>query len=208
MLYFLIDLFTGALVPLIVVLIIFALAKKAGAGKTVLVALFTLYLAELFDIVGIPYIQLLTWNPILNWIPFSDLLKERFSFWAVFQFAANIALFVPFGILLPAIWRSFRRLAATVSAGALLSVCIELAQLCSARVTAVDDLLMNTLGTVIGYLIVSAAAKKRWRAAPAEAGTAGRDRRELLLITGLVLVSVVFVKYAVGSYIYSLPLFR
>ena len=206
MLYYLIDLLSGAIVPLAAVLIIFGIVKKAGAKKTILIALFTLYLAEMFDIVGVPYAQVLKWNPILNPVPFSDLFKEGFSFWAVFQFAANIALFVPFGVLLPAIWKSFRRLSQTAISGALLSICIELSQLFSHRVTALDDLLMNTLGALLGYLLIAAFSKKRWKKDAPEAGIGGRDRAELLVVTGLSLVSVILFKYAISSYVYGLPM--
>lgn len=65
----------------------------------------------------------------------------------------NILLFVPFGILFPfvvkGIWTRF-----TVPVGFLTSVCIELIQLITERgYCQLDDVVMNTLGTLIGYVI-------------------------------------------------------
>ena len=204
-----IDLFTGAIAPLVAVLVIFGTVKKTGAAKTLLIVLFTLYLAEMLDLVGVNYAQFWKWNPTVNLIPFSDLIKEHFSFGAIFQFAANIILFIPFGIFLPLIWKSFRNLPSTLLAGGLLSLCIELAQLFSSRVCAVDDLLMNSIGTLLGYLIISGLRKTRWRPNGAEAkADMRRDCAELLTITALVLFSVIFIKYAIGNCIYSLEIFR
>lgn len=209
MLYSFIDLFSGAIVPFIVILLVFGIIKKAGIRKIILIVLFMLYLAKMVDKVGIPYIQVLSWNPIFNIIPFSDLFQEGLSFWVIFQFVANIVLFIPLGIFLPVIWKSFRQFHATVIAGALMSICIEFSQLFSARVTATDDLLMNTLGTVIGYLIIAGLLKKRWKKNDRDTGeTSKRDRIESLLVVGAVFLSAIFVKYTIGGFIYSLPLFQ
>ncbi|MDD3244069.1 MAG: VanZ family protein [Eubacteriales bacterium] len=209
MLFRLIDILNGAIVPLIAIPIIFGGIKRDGAKKMILVALFTLYLATVFDIVGMPYVQVLSMNPAINLIPFSDLFKEQFSPQAIFQFAANIVLFIPFGIFLPAIWKGFRSFRSTAIAGALLSLCIELCQLFSSRVVATDDLLMNTLGAMIGYGIIAAImVKKHRKSEDAETATPFKhDGVELLIVVGLVLVCVIFIKYPIAGIIYSLPLF-
>lgn len=62
----------------------------------------------------------------------------------------NVILFVPFGVLLPALFPRVR-FGAAVLAGFAGSLVIELAQyvLC-AGVSDVDDLILNTLGTLVG----------------------------------------------------------
>lgn len=186
MLFSIIDLFSGAIIPLIV-LAVFCLLKRVEMKKIICVVLFILYFSAVLDIVGIPYAQSWTWKPIINLLPFSDLPKEAFSFWSVFQFAANMVLFIPFGMFLPAIWKRFRSFWATVATGFLTSVCIETAQLFSFRVTAVDDLLMNTLGTAIGYMIIAALSKKSWKkhAAATDISAKG-DIWEFLILAGIV----------------------
>jgi len=63
----------------------------------------------------------------------------------------NVLMTIPLGFLLPLIWPSFRSLKKVVLAGFLLSFSIEFMQLFSFRVTSTSDLIMNTLGAVIGY---------------------------------------------------------
>ena len=65
----------------------------------------------------------------------------------------NVLAFVPLGLLLPLALVSMRRLVPVVTAGFLLSLLAESIQL-SARVGSfdVDDVLLNTCGTLLGYL--------------------------------------------------------
>ena len=64
----------------------------------------------------------------------------------------NAILFVPLGALLPLLFDSCR-LRKTTAIGFALSLLIELSQLFNYRATDIDDLMMNTLGTVIGYVL-------------------------------------------------------
>lgn len=64
----------------------------------------------------------------------------------------NIILFIPIGILLPLLWQRFQKCHRVVLAGAGLSLFIEISQLFTYRVTDIDDLMMNTLGTLVGYI--------------------------------------------------------
>lgn len=78
---------------------------------------------------------------------------------ATFQVVMNVALFVPFGVIL----RRFlgRGVATSVVTGAFVSLLIEATQFtaiwglyeCSYRVADVDDVLANTLGAAIGVLL-------------------------------------------------------
>ena len=63
----------------------------------------------------------------------------------------NIIMFMPFGFLLPLIWKNFRNAKKVVLMGFLMSLAIEICQLFNIRTTDIDDLLMNTLGTLVGY---------------------------------------------------------
>jgi glycopeptide antibiotics resistance protein len=68
--------------------------------------------------------------------------------------AANVALFVPLGLLLPLLVPRFDRLGRTVAAGFALSAVIELSQVAfpGVRRADVNDVLLNTLGTAVGFL--------------------------------------------------------
>jgi glycopeptide antibiotics resistance protein len=67
----------------------------------------------------------------------------------------NILLFVPFGILFPLLRKEFNRKLYCFGAGFLSSLLIELIQYVSKRGYAeTDDILMNFIGTVIGFYLV------------------------------------------------------
>ena len=69
------------------------------------------------------------------------------------QLFGNIALFVPFGFLLPAAVRACRRLSVTLVVAAGLSVLIESLQaILPEHATDVDDVILNTTGAALGYL--------------------------------------------------------
>ncbi|TCT13974.1 glycopeptide antibiotics resistance protein [Natranaerovirga pectinivora] len=66
----------------------------------------------------------------------------------------NIAMFIPFGILIPLIYKKARRFYIIVFLSFMFSLTIELTQVLFTvfRSGTVDDLFFNTLGGVIGYI--------------------------------------------------------
>jgi len=90
-----------------------------------------------------------------NWIPFLILwesgreafLHHNFLYFFL-NFFGNLWMFLPVGFFPPMLWHvSGKR---TVLFGASLSVFIEISQLFLKRGTDVDDVLLNTLGTLLG----------------------------------------------------------
>ena len=79
----------------------------------------------------------------INLIPFSSE--------GAMTYILNIIMFMPLGFLLPLIWENFRNAKKVVLMGFLMSLAIEICQLFNIRTTDIDDLLMNTLGTLVGY---------------------------------------------------------
>ena len=77
-------------------------------------------------------------------IPFQD--------FSAFGCIANVIMVMPLGFLLPLLWENYRKLWKTALAGFSLSLCIEILQLFTFRATDVDDLLMNTLGGIGGWI--------------------------------------------------------
>jgi glycopeptide antibiotics resistance protein len=70
----------------------------------------------------------------------------------ILNLGGNLALFVPLGILIPALFQRARHPAKIVGIGFALSLGIELFQLLLAvRVFDIDDILLNSLGSLIGY---------------------------------------------------------
>lgn len=108
-------------------------------------ALFCLSLSTLLAAAGVPPVYEMKWNADVNLIPFLDFAKNPS------QYMRNVLLFLPIGLLLPLLYRSFQKLSRCVLYGFFLSLGIELVQLLGFSTTDVNELLMNTLGTVIGY---------------------------------------------------------
>jgi glycopeptide antibiotics resistance protein len=97
------------------------------------------------------------WNLVLN-------LRDGDRVLATLAGAAgNVALFLPLGFLLPMLAPWFDRTWRTVATGFVLSALIELTQVAfpGVRRADVNDLLMNTLGAAIGYLVYRLAASAR-----------------------------------------------
>jgi len=67
----------------------------------------------------------------------------------------NVLLFIPLGLFLPGLSRRLRKFCPVLLTGFLLSVIIELTQYVTSRgYLQTDDVLLNTLGCVIGYAVI------------------------------------------------------
>ena len=116
---------------------------------------FAIYMLAVFYLTGVGTIFDLHRNGIeidhgFNALPFSRDID-------VTAYFLNVLLFVPFSFLVPFIWPN--RAKYTVLSGFLFSLLIETSQLFNSRQTDIDDLLMNTLGALIGYLMYCIFAK-------------------------------------------------
>lgn len=71
----------------------------------------------------------------------------------IFTYCMNIIMLMPLGFLLPYIWKNFRNPLKVAFTGFLFSVFIEFTQLPTNRLSDIDDLIMNTVGAVLGYVV-------------------------------------------------------
>lgn len=127
---------------------------RAKPGKPLLahiagVCLFCFSLVGVLAITAVPDAYHLRLDPAVNFVPFVDIRTNTL------QYLLNILLFAPVGFLLPMLWRGFQKKSLTFLGGFLFSLLIEVVQLFGNRVTDLDDLLMNTAGTVLGYGLFS-----------------------------------------------------
>ncbi len=110
-------------------------------------------------IASIAFILVVTLTPMagdheVHLGPLRDVLAAFSPAWDPLKLAdllGNIALFAPFGIVLGVRGLGGRQ---AVLLGCALSTAIELTQLfVPGRTTSVDDVLLNTLGTALGFLV-------------------------------------------------------
>lgn len=100
----------------------------------------------------------------INLIPFKIIIRDikglidgNYLLFLI-NIVGNIVLFIPIGILIPILWKIKDRYVILI--GFLISLSIEITQLFLDRVTDVDDLILNTLGVIIGLLVYKCVKKK------------------------------------------------
>lgn len=202
LLYSLVDVLSAAVVAVPLVWLFQRFRGERGWGRYMLSGLFVLYLCEMFDVVGIPAIQYIRWEPNISLIPFSDETG-----WLGVQRVLNAVMFAPFGFLLPVLWCKCRKWKVTVLAGFLLSLTIEVLQMFCFRATDVDDLIMNTLGAGFGYFAAWLFFHNKWGREPAPGTFKVSDSLSLTVSILIPLLTIVLVRTPISDCIYRLPLF-
>lgn len=194
MVLFFVDKLLGAVVALPIILIfLFCIDRDRLKKKWFWAVLFVMYMNAMLNVVGIPSAQYIRWNPEINWIPFQDISSAN-----IVGMVLNVLMFVPFGAFLPIYFAKFRKVSATALVGLLMSFTIELLQLFTFRVTDIDDLIMNTLGTLLGYGIGAVIVHNQKDEA------ADHDVMKLIAIIGIGIVVVAFVNEPLTTAVYHL----
>ena len=88
----------------------------------------------------------------MNLVPLVHLFDYGNARDIVWNVVGNAAMFIPSGIILPIVYRQLNNFWKVVKAGAFISLCIEILQLpFPSRASDIDDLILNTLGVIVGY---------------------------------------------------------
>ena len=123
--------------------------KKTNMVHIVWVGIFLVYVYLVLETTGIGTI----WE--VGQYPGMELQKEinlvPFHNGIHLSMILNIVMFMPLGFLLPLIWKNYQSLFRTALTGLGFSFGIEFCQLFNRRVSDVEDLLMNMLGTMLGW---------------------------------------------------------
>lgn len=120
--------------------------------RRIMFVLMGLYLTVIFSVTVSPdyVLSMEHFGQNVNIIPFQALqtaFSNPLNFWG------NMIMFVPFGTLLVLLSKRCHRLSVTLLAGAGLSLFIELLQLFSVRSSDIDDIILNTIGTLCGFIL-------------------------------------------------------
>ena len=90
----------------------------------------------------------------INCLPFVYLLDYPNKRDILLNVIGNTTMFLPLGIVWPIVFKELNTPKKAIAAGIGVSLCIEILQLpFYDRVTDIDDLILNTVGFLIGYLI-------------------------------------------------------
>lgn len=173
---------------------IFLLVARPKKGMRPLdfvwLGLFCLYLSIMYAVTGLPSAGHLAWDPTINLIPFSDFRDRRYLFLS----CMNVLMTVPLGVFLPLVWKKYQRLPATLAAGFFTSLSIEIMQLFCFRSTDIDDLIYNTLGTVLGFLLGKLILGSLWK-------SCGNAQKRYWWLNAILILLCFFLR----DFLYGLP---
>lgn len=97
----------------------------------------------------------------VNFLPFVYLFDYPNLLVTLLNIIGNVAMFLPLGIVWPVAFKELNTPGKAIAAGAGVSLTIEVLQLpFYDRATDVDDLLLNTLGFILGYCILLLVRKR------------------------------------------------
>ena len=158
-LYFLKNAVCGAIICAFVASIVYMIycykqwIRMIERNRVFRVIVFSLFSAYLYIVIGI---TLLSREPgtkrIVKWILFSTFGANNYAMKYVIE---NILLFIPLGIFHRVLWDKCLTFRFRIQIAAISSVIIELLQYSTKRGRfEVDDIMLNTLGAVIGWLLV------------------------------------------------------
>lgn len=158
--------------------------------KTAVYSLFGLYLLAMGGLVGLPSIYYVRFGANLNLIPFYGMLRD------LKNCLLNVALFVPLGFFLHCLWGMDCK--ATAKDGFFLTLTIEILQIFTYRACDVNDLMANTLGTLLGFWMAKAVVKLFPRLA-----VRSWDAKDRFVIYGAVLAVMMLAQPVISNFVWG-----
>lgn len=137
----------AASIFIIPVFLIYNKAFFHNVKQSFVYIVFGFYLTAVLALVGFPGITSLTIDFTVNIIPFVDMVSDFVNA------CLNVLLFIPFGFLMPILWSKFRDIKRIILTGVGATCIIEIFQIFTFRTTDVNDIITNTIGTIIGYFV-------------------------------------------------------
>ena len=144
-------------------------------------SVFVVYLTVLISVAFFPIPYQEASDPLLkgmqetnNFIPFNSIIGTVTTAVDVFvvlkQIMGNLIMLLPFGVLLPMVWRKQSSGVKMLCTGLVTSLLIEILQLLISQIIGfqyrsfdIDDLMLNTLGFFIGYQLYSKFSPAKWK---------------------------------------------
>ena len=192
MYYTLIEAF-AALLFLVPSFLILNRMRFHSGKRALLYFLFASYLAAVYHLTGLPTVQFITLDINANLIP-----RDIFGTELILSLL-NIAMFVPLGFFLPLLCDRYRRLKHTLLFGVGATVFIELAQLFTYRATDINDVVTNTAGALLGYLLFRLFKKPLSKVVNPEKKTA-----DLWCTLAVTAVGMFFVQPLIATFLYGI----
>lgn len=133
----------------------FYFTKRKNRKISIFVYIFILYIWQVYEVTEVGGLSNILYAPkggintgifygSVNFIPFASIGTTFFL---------NIVMTIPLGFLLAAIWTKYRSTISNIVFGICFSLLIEISQLITTRATDIDDLIANTFGCFIGFVV-------------------------------------------------------
>lgn len=130
--------------------------RPVRAGRELLLYLFFFFLVGVSSqtvLCSLPSFSLQNVGKKISLVPGTIFYRMKISpYSAIIGFWGNLLILSPLGFLAPALFRR-AKFCHVACGGALLSLTYEILQLPLDRSTDIDDLLLNTAGVILGYLL-------------------------------------------------------
>lgn len=154
------------------------LGKKQTISK-LLKFIFVIYLLVLIKVIVFKYPLahlesiINEWSPDVFWqglshanFEFFKTIRMYIKYWGRINsfenLVGNIAIFIPYGLLLPIVWERGKSFFSSLLSALLFIMGVELIQMwTNFGAFDVDDIVLNLLGTVLGYFIYWITKKRR-----------------------------------------------
>ncbi len=186
-----------AAIAAVLLIPVFALLNRyyfRNQHRSALYVVFAVYLSGMFAVVGLPDIRYIRFDLNFNFIPFAYMFSDYLNS------LLNVVLFMPLGFFLPVLWKHFKKLHWTLLFGICTSLLIEILQIFTLRATDINDLMTNSVGTLIGWcfgvLLLKAVPSLRpsWRT------------QEVYVVCGTVFAVMFFLQPFLADMIFSILL--
>ena len=181
-----IEAFAGAIIYLPILLLLNRPLFRSK--KTTAYSVFAFYVASLYAITGIPTIYNCSFDGFVYLVPFVGMAYD------VLNSFLNVILFVPLGFFLPFLCYRFGKLKNTLLFGFLTSFSVELLQLFTYRKTDINDIITNTVGTLVGFLAFRLITRKQPKA------KVHGSIKELFVVLVAVFATMFFIQPVIVSF--------
>lgn len=160
--------------PILLILEIIRYKKSKGKEtkflnyREIRIIIFSLYIISLVAVTQFPFSTTIRADMTVNIVPVFNTIKDMSNipsnmesfmirFWII-NIVGNLVLLMPLSILVPMLFKKFRSMKKTIILCFLVSVSIEFLQFLSMfcgnrRSVDIDDVILNTLGSVLGFFI-------------------------------------------------------
>ena len=141
--------------PVMVYQTVMLLVKKKSTSKHyVWTYIMMIYIWLVISVTGIGSIwDMISKGGLIATFQQANISLIPFQSEGMFTYCMNVIMLMPLGFLLPYIWKNFRNPLKVALTGFSFSIFIEFAQLPTNRLVDIDDLMMNTLGAILGYVV-------------------------------------------------------